>query len=299
MCRAVFRRQLVCCPLDGARVVPLPGDPLVGTTVGGRYEITQVDGDTRTRRIYRAVDTIQSERVTVQVLYGELASTVQARARFAREARVGALLSHPYVLQILDYGRTAGGLPYMVTPYVETRSLEALLRESAPFPQQRARRIARRLAAALVHTHGRGVLHLNLKPTTILVRGDRADDHVLVTGFQRARRTGETSDSAAHPSLGTAPYVAPEVLDGSPTTRSDLFSLGVILYRMLCGELPFSGTPLQVAVANDALPIPPILERVPGLTIDPGLEVVARKLAERDPDDRFQDAEAVVQALAE
>lgn len=296
MCRAVFRRQLVCCPLDGAKVVALPNDPLVDSTIGEHYRITQVDGDTRTRRIYRALDVTQKEPVTVQVLYGELASTREARSRFAREARIGALLSHPYVLQILDYGRTPGGLPYLVTPYVETRSLEALLREDAPFAEKRARRIAERLAAALKHVHGRDVFHLNLKPTTVLVR---SDDQVLLTGFYRALHLGERLDAESLRSLGTAPYVAPEVLGGRPDARSDLFSLGVILYRMLCGQLPFSGTPLQVAVANDATPIPPIIERVPGLTVDAELETIARRLAARDPDDRFSDAAAAHRALAE
>ena len=296
VCRAVFRRELVCCPLDGARVVPLPGDPLVGTTIGKHYHVTQVDGDTRTRRIYRAIDLLDEQTVTIQVLYGELASASESRSRFAREARIGALLSHPNVLQILDFGRTAGGVPYLVTPYIETRSLEAVLRQDAPFTEQRARRIALRLASALVHVHSRGVVHLNLKPTTVLVREGTAD-HVLLTGFHRALREEESFNQLAQPSLGTAPYVAPEVLSGLPDSRSDLFSLGVILYRMLCGQLPFSGSPLQVAVANDADSIPPIRDRVPGLTVSRELESIALKLAARDPNARFADAAAAHRAL--
>jgi serine/threonine-protein kinase len=291
----VFRRQLNCCPLDGAPVVPLPGDPLVGTILIDRFRIDQVDGDTRTRRIYRATDLTAGRRVSVQVLYGELASARDRRRRFAREAEIGSLFEHPNVLEIVEHGISDDGLPFLVTAAVEARSLEALLREQAPLSPDRAARLGASIAAALEHIHGRKVMHLGLKPTVIALEVE--PERLMVAGFQRALRCGERFDCAPPRSLGTAPYVAPEQVRGAPDKRSDLFSLGVILYRMLCGELPFAGTPVQIAVANDTIPVPRIFDRVPGFDVDPELEAIALRLTARDPGDRFADAAAAHLAL--
>lgn len=298
MCLAVFRRDLNCCPLDGAPVVPLPGDPLVGSVLIDRFRVDRVEGDTRTKRIYRATDLERGREVSLQVLYGELASARELRRRFAREAEIGALFSHDNLLEVVDHGVSDSGLPFVVTASVETRPLEALLREAGgPFSAERARRCAWCIACALSHIHGRGVLHLNLKPTTVLV-DTRDGERALVTGFGRAVRRGEPSRSGAT-SLGSAPYIAPEVVRGHPEERSDLFSLGVILYRMLAGRPPFVGSPMQIAVFYDTLPVPPIAERVPGLTVDPALEAVALRLVAREPADRFESARAAASALAE
>lgn len=303
-CRAVFRRQLSHCPIDGSSLQTLPTDPLLGSVISGRYHIEAVNGDTRTTRVYRAVDLETGWQLAVRMLLGEYASIPKRCLRFAREARLGAMFDHANVLSVLDSGYTATGLPFIVTEYVDARTLEAVIRLEAPFSGQRARRLIIGVCRGLLHIHERGVIHRNLTAGNVLLASVDEREVPRITGFRLAIRTrgprSNTGDFVERPDkvLGSAAYMAPELVAQQPVDlRSDLFSLGVMLYRMLCGAFPFDGPPLAVALHNDMDAPPPISVRVPGFRANDVLEGISLRLMSRDPDQRYATAREVLAAL--
>lgn len=303
-CRALFRRQLARCPIDGARLEPIPGDPLVGSVLGGRYLLEGVAGDTASSRIYLAVDRDTEAQVSVRMLFGEYASVPRHRAGFAREVRIARLFEHPNVLGVIDAGESEGGLPFLVTERVDGRSLAALVREEGPFTPSRVVRVARKVCAALVHIHGAGVIHRNLSGASVLLETHPGGEVVRVTSFHHAVRLGDPADDALLASeakiVGRPPYLAPEqVLRRPIDQRVDLFSLGVLIYHMACGALPFDGAPLELAIQTGFEAPPPMARRVPEFTGDAAVEALAMRLMSKDPEDRHPDAAALWAALAD
>lgn len=303
-CRAVFRRQLARCPIDGAPLHPIPTDPLLGSVLAGRYRIDSVAGDTSSSRIYSAIDRRGERRVAVRMLFGEYASVPRRCLSFAREVRIAGLFDHPNVLSVLDSGYTDTGLPFLVTEVIEARTLEAVIREEAPFGSRRVTSIADQLCAALEHIHQAGVIHRNLTAASVLLEGRPAGEAVRVTDFRHALRPEWAEDTQFLEPLGRivgrAPYAAPEqALRRGLDHRADLFSLGVLIYRMACGALPFDGEPVVVAIQTGFDAPPAMRERVPGFVGDAALEALAMRLMAKRPEDRFSSAAAVKEALSE
>ncbi len=277
---------------------------MIGTVIAGRYRVDGVVGDTRTARVYRGLDADCRQQVALRMLLGEYASVPKRCLRFAREARIGAMFDHPNVLSVRDSGYTITGLPYIVTEYLDARSLEALIRLEAPFSAERALRVARRICAGLGHIHARGIVHRDLTAANVLLAANIEADEPRITGFRLATFVDDdpTADVADSPErvLGSAAYIAPELLGHQPADgRADLFSLGVILYRLLSGSYPFDGSPLAVAMNNTWDRPPLISERVHGLAVSPGLEAIALRLMAKQPSDRYQTAGDVLAALDE
>ena len=301
-CRAVFRRQLAFCPIDGARLHVLPSDPLVGQVVADRYRVDSVAGDTRTNRIYRAHDSVSDRAVALRMMLGEHASVPIRCLSFAREARVASLFDHENVLGVTDSGYTDTGLPFLVTELIEARTLEARIREEAPFSPSRITDLGIQICAGLTHIHSRDVVHRCVSAGNILVTVDRDQETIKITGFRSAIRLDRGDDhhfiEPPGKVVGSAPYMSPEQAVGDPLdTRTDLFSLGVLLYQMLCGEFPFDGTKLAHAIHNRWDDPPRIAERVPGFEANPGIEEIARILMAKSPNKRYPDAASVARAL--
>src|SRR5919202_3733537 len=214
-------------------------------------------------------------------------------ARFEREAHAAASLSHPNVTQLFDYGEWEGR-PYMVLELVPGGTLEDRLRDARPLPHDETERIAYEVAAGLAHAHSRGLIHRDLKPANVLFD---ADGRAKIADFGIARMGGAGTLTEAGTLLGTAAYISPEQATGDPATAAgDVYSFGVILFRMLTGRLPFAAeVPLELVAMHRNVPPPPVASIRPDAP--PQLARLADASLAKDPAARPRDGSALVTAL--
>jgi serine/threonine-protein kinase len=249
--------------------------------------------------VYLARDSRLKRPVAIKVLPPELAFRSDIRSRFLREAETSAQLSHPNIVPIFTVDER-GGLVFFVMGYVEGETLAQRMEREGRVPAPDARRLLTEVASALAYAHSRGVIHRDIKPDNILLSsgGGRA----MVTDFGIARAvsagSGDSRLTATGVAIGTPAYMSPEQCAGDKEIdgRSDLYSLGVVAYQMLCGTLPFSGSGTGALLIKHLSEKPvPVSERAPD--IPPWLARVVMRLLEKQPSDRFGDAGALVRAL--
>ena len=264
----------------------------------GRYRVTGEVGSGGMATVYRAEDVRHGRTVAIKVLLPELAESIGAE-RFLREIEVTAGLTHPNVLPLLDSG-TADGLLYYVMPFMEGESLHDRLQREPQLPLDDAVVIVRQVAAALEHAHERGIVHRDIKPANILLH----DGQALVADFGIAKAVtaagGEVLTSTGL-SIGTPLYMSPEQIDGSQALdrRADVYALGCVLYRMLVGEAPFTGSSSAAIMARHAVdraaPLTTVRSELPR-----ALDRAVRKALAKSPADRWPStmrfAEAVEKA---
>jgi len=256
--------------------------------VAGRYRILERLGHGAMSDVFLAEDLELGRRVALKLL-GPSADPV----RFEREARAAAALTHPNVNQLFDYGKV-DGRPYMVLEYLPGGTLEDRLRGGRPVPDDETRAIAAGLAAGLAHAHERGLVHRDLKPSNVLFD---AEGRPKIADFGIARMGDAGTLTEAGTVMGTAAYISPEQAAGEPATpASDVYSLGVILFRMLTGRLPFTAQqPLELAAMHRDLPAPAV-ESFRG-DVPPALAGVVNAALAKDPADRPPDGAALAAAL--
>jgi serine/threonine-protein kinase len=237
--------------------------------------------------IYRAIDTRDNRRVALKIPHPDLEADPILFDRFQRESGIGEKLDHPKVMRV--FGGEKRSRIYMVMEWCEGRLLRKILDEEGPLAQDRAIRIAIEVLDALEYIHAKGVVHRDLKPENIMVD---ADDQIKLIDF------GIAGDSAARrltyanftATLGTPNYISPEQVKGKRGDgRSDIFAMGVILYEMLSGKLPFSG-PSPLAAMNDRLLNHPLPPSVANPAISAQLQEVIYRALERDPKNRYAKA---------
>jgi serine/threonine-protein kinase len=297
-CLAVFRTGFRACPRDGEALTETRTDPLIGAVFAERYQIEAVIGEGGIGRVYRARHARMSRRYALKIPYGEVAYDPKVRARFANEAEAASRLSHPNVVGVVDFGETPTGLLYMAMDYAEGKSLAALIGESGPLARDWVVRFTRQIAEGLAHAHDKGLVHRDLKPDNIIIERDGDRPRIVDFGLAIFREQEGGRMTTQGTVLGTPHYMAPEQATGQDIDqRTDLFALGLIIYEMLAGVLPFDGTPVQVARKNLSSPVPLIGERVPGLAVDPGLEALCHHLLAKRADDRPASANAVIEML--
>lgn len=267
-----------------------PVDPLIGRTIGGRYRLIQRLGSGGMSSVYLARHVLIDRLMAIKTLRRDLASDPVQRDRFLREARAVNRINHENIVEISDFRETEDGLLYLVMEYVPGESLLKAM-ASGPFPPVRAFDIAEQTASALARAHQMGVIHRDLKPENILLvqRRDRPD-FVKLLDFGIAKLTDQPSLTGSQQIFGTPGYIAPEYIQASNIDgRSDLYSLGVILYEMVTGALPFDyeypGDLLIKHVTEP--PIRPSARR-PGLPA--AVEELVLRCLEKSPDRRFRDA---------
>ncbi|HET6611552.1 MAG TPA: serine/threonine-protein kinase, partial [Kofleriaceae bacterium] len=280
-------------------------DPLVGQVLLGLFRVTEVLGGGATGTVYRGWQMGMERDVAIKVLHQELSGDGDLRLRFFREARAVARLSHPNIVTVYLIDEMAGGQPFLVMEHVRGATLEDLLGDGEVMAPQRSLAIAGQIVSALAEAHAAGVVHRDLKPANILITNRRrVRDFVTVVDFGVAKLTGTEVPMAPGESqltrqgavFGTPAYLSPEQARGDAVdARADLYSVGVMLYRMATGRLPFAGEGLAVLLAHVNQPLPPPRQVYPA--IDRDLEAVIVQCLDKDPGKRPQSAEALADAL--
>jgi serine/threonine-protein kinase len=268
----------------------------------GRYAIERELGRGGMATVYLAKDVRHDRPVALKVLHPDLGAALGAE-RFQREIRLAARLQHPHILSVHDSG-DAGGLLWFTMPYVEGESLRDRLRREKQLPVRDALRIAREAAEALEYAHQHGVVHRDIKPENILLTGKPTAGawHALVADFGIARALGhaDAEDKLTQTGLtvGTPAYMSPEQGSGERELdgRTDIYSLGVVLYEMLAGEPPFTGPTAQAIVSRRFTETPRPLRSLRESVPDAVEQAVSRALA-RTPADRYPSAGQFAQAL--
>jgi serine/threonine protein kinase len=249
--------------------------------------------------VYRAVDRRLKRAVAVKVLPPDLAFRADIRSRFLQEAETSAQLSHPNIVPIFTVDEREG-LVFFVMAFIDGQTLAQRLKATpGPMPVPDALAILREVGSALAYAHAHGVIHRDIKPDNILLAADGS--RALVTDFGIARAVTSNSDSrltATGVAIGTPAYMSPEQCSGDKEVdgRSDLYSLGVVAYQMLCGSLPFSGGNTATLLVKQLSEAPvPLRQRCP--TVPEGVAAAVMRLLAKDPSARFPDANAFLAAL--
>ena len=267
------------------------------TALADRYRIERELGRGGMATVYLAHDLKHDRSVALKVLHPELAAVLGSE-RFQREIRFAARLQHPHILSVYDSGESGSRL-WFTMPYVEGGSLRDRLRRSGALPLDDALRVAREAAEALGYAHEHGVVHRDVKPENILLTGD---GNTLVADFGIARAVGPAAGeqlTGTGITLGTPAYMSPEQAAGASDVdgRSDLYSLGCVLYEMLAGEPPFTGDTPQSVIAKRFIGPPPSLAKLRG-QMPPAVEAAVTRTLAREPRDRFATAGEFASALA-
>ena len=254
----------------------------------GPYQIINQIGRGGMATVYKAYQPSVDRYVAIKVLPSQLAESREFATRFQQEARIIARLEHPHILPVFDYGES-DGVAYFVMRYMDAGTLKERMIEGRPLPLDDINRLFTQLAGALSYAHSRGVVHRDLKPANVLID---AHDNIFLTDFGIAKLLESASPRLTQTDaiMGTPAYISPEQAQGQTVDqRSDIYSLGIILYEMVTGSVPFTAeTPLAVLFKHISDPLPPPSVVKPD--IRPAVEKVILKALAKDPRDRFATA---------
>jgi serine/threonine-protein kinase len=294
-CNARFSGELTACPIDGTELV-VPGDPLIGRIVAGRYLVEELIGTGGMGTVYRAHHQFIDRDVALKFLEPSLTRNERLRKRFLGEARAANQINHEHIIDINDFGETEDGLVYMVMEYLDGEPLDEEI-ERGPLELRRALRIALQVAMGLGRAHELGVVHRDIKPANIyLTRRNSDGDFVKILDFGVARIETDARITGKNMIVGTPEYIAPEQIRSTGVVpSSDLYSLGCVLFEMLTGVLPFEGktTVLLVKHINDPPPAPS--SKHP--TLPPAVDALVLRLLQKKPEDRYRDAYHLAEEL--
>ncbi len=264
--------------------------PVAGSQMDG-YEIRELLGQGAMGRVYLGYEPSLDRLIAIKMLAPKLAAAEVHRRRFVREAKVAAAIRHENVVAIYSV-REAGGVSYLVMEYVDGGSLQDQLDAQGPLPVSKMIRIAREVAAGLAAAHAQGIVHRDIKPANILL--DRKTGRAKITDFGLARVIDDVTVSREGGLVGTPLFMAPELIQGqSATTRSDLFSLGSVLYTLGAGKPPFPGDQIPVVLRAVCEKEPARLRDIRPDLPD-WLDRMVLRLLRKDPAARFQSADEVV-----
>lgn len=282
-------------------------DALIGTTLDSRYKIDSVIGRGGMSTVYKARHLFLNRDVAVKIMQEHLASNVEGRMRFQREAQAAASLSHPNIISVTEFGVSAGGEPYMVMDYLEGKSLADVLRDKMRAEPPLALLIFKQVAAALQHAHEKGIVHRDLKPSNVMLTRGSRDNSLLVkvVDFGLARfLPGAGKDerrlTAAGELVGSPYYMSPEqIRDEELDARSDIYAFGCLMYETLTGVRPFMDTnAITVLSMHLYEPPPPFSEVLQPNRVPAELENIVLKCLEKNRSKRYQTMLALAADLA-
>jgi eukaryotic-like serine/threonine-protein kinase len=266
---------------------------MIGTVLSGRYRLEAKLGSGGMSTVYLARDTTLDRQVAVKVMHREMSEQPDQLERFRREARAVAKLSHPHVVAVIDAGED-GGHPYIVFEYVEGENLKQRIKRLGPLEPQEALAYAIEIARGLSVAHKRNLVHRDIKPQNVLID---AEGRAKVTDFGIARQLEQQGVTDTGRVLGTTDYVSPEQAMGQGVDpRSDVYSLGVVLYEMLTGDVPFSAdTQVGVAMKHVNEELPDAQRRRPGLSAAAALTI--ERSTTKDLSKRYESVEQMIDDL--
>jgi serine/threonine-protein kinase len=264
-----------------------------GEVIAGRYELLELIGKGGMSSVYKAHDRLLDRQIAVKILHPHFTEDEEYVERFRREARAVAQLSHPNIVTVIDRGEDEGR-QYIVFEYVEGENLKQLLERTGPMPVRDALLLALQAARALAFAHGRGLIHRDVKPQNVLLN---ADGQAKMTDFGIARSVDVQGVTITGTVLGTSEYIAPEQARGERVdAQTDVYSLGVVLYELLVGSVPYEGeTFVTVALKHVNEPVPPVLERRPD--VPPRVALAVERAMAKSRDERFSSMEELVDEL--
>ena len=267
---------------------------MVGEKFADRYELVELVGSGGMSSVYKAHDTLLERNVALKILHDHYSDDDEFVERFRREARAVAQLSHPNIVTVIDRGE-AGGRQYIVFEYIDGENLKELLVRSGRLPVERALELALEIGRGLAFAHEHGLVHRDVKPQNVLLNGD---GRPKVTDFGIARSLDvERGVTQTGTVLGTSNYIAPEQASGQPVdAQTDVYSLGVVLYELLVGDVPFPGENF-VAVAMKHVNEPPPDLRYVRKNVPPRVAAAVARALEKDPRRRFPSMDAFAAEL--
>ena len=277
------------------------GGDLIGVTIDDKYHIDSKLGEGGMGAVYRATRLMIGDAVAIKVLHSEQMSDPQVIERFRREAQAAARLKHPNVVTIHDFGVSSKNLVYLVMELIEGDSLRALIKEQRPLPFSTTGEIIFQVCAALEEAHRRNIVHRDLKPDNIIVTTSSAGLRVKVLdfGIAKLRDLAVTADNLTQTGmvLGTPRYMSPEQCMGEELDgRSDIYSLGIVLYEMLSGTVPFNSPSMSALIVQQVTQTPPPL-RALNVRISPAIERTVMRALEKQREARPPTADALAREL--
>jgi len=307
-CGAEWPDDTRFCPSDGSPLRPAEGTSLIGGVIDGKFHIIEKLGEGGMGAVYLGEHVKMGRKSAIKVLTKSLAQDTEAIARFNREAANAARITHPNVCAIYDFGETQDGLIYLAMEFIEGESLTDLLRREGPLGPYRAATLISQAGDALQAAHHLGIVHRDLKPDNIMIaQGRTGEDVVKVVDFGIAKAMGgEEGQQVTRTGLvvGTPEYMSPEQLSGDVLDgRSDIYSLALVLYKMLTGRLPFEAESAQEMMIKRLTDEPLSLnDALPGGKFPAELQDVVDRALQRMPTERYSNASEfardVVKAVA-
>ena len=266
---------------------------MIGKIFDNRYELVEFIGKGGMALVYRAVDQRTGHNVAVKILRPEYAQDQEFLERFDREAQTASKMSHHNIVNLLDIGQEED-LRYLVMEYVNGRTLKEVIQQKGALPPTVAAQIGIRILSALQHAHDNGIIHRDIKSQNILVN---ANGHIKVSDFGIARIAGSNTISKTDNVMGSVHYFSPEQAKGEEVAfGSDLYSVGVVLFEMLTGQLPFDGeTPVAVAIQHISTPPRSVMELNPA--VQPAFAHVVEKALAKHLDKRYSSAIEMAQDI--
>jgi eukaryotic-like serine/threonine-protein kinase len=265
---------------------------VLGELIAGRYELQELVGSGGMSNVFRAYDRLLERSVAIKVLHEQFSRDADYVERFRREARSVAQLAHPHIVTVIDRG-DENGRQYIVFEYIEGENLKALVADGA-LPVDEAVEYGLQVASALDFAHKRGLVHRDVKPQNVLLN---EEGQAKVTDFGIARSLDVQGGTETGTVLGTSDYIAPEQARGDQVDqKTDIYSLGAVLYELLTGEVPYEGDNFVVVAmrhVND--PVPSVLDRRPDVPYR--LDHAVRRAMAKEPEDRFPSMEDLIGEL--
>jgi serine/threonine protein kinase len=292
------------CGFPVGAVSRVDRDPLVGRELPGSYHVLELIGTGGMGRVYRAQQKALGRTVAIKVIHPHLLAEEKSLARFLTEARATSQLNHPNTVSVIDFGQTDDGQPYLVMEFLRGQNLAQVVAIEGLLPLPRLLGILRQVLLALGEAHAIDIIHRDLKPENIIVEPLRhGGDLVKVVDFGLAKLKADEGHGITMPGIvcGTPDFMAPEQGRGDPIDgRSDLYAVGVVMFWLLCGRLPFeASTPTQVVMMHITMPVPDPRDIAPKRKIpDAVLSVLYRALA-KSRTDRYPDAHSFADAIQE